>query len=128
MTSTPEITLDPENWDEMKKLGHQIVDDLIEMLKTDREHEQVESSLKERIRQLEEETENLRAQVSSGASYSSNSYGHERETPDSGNQITVTETALFGEEPVKLNDTDKAETSPPPEEDTEPEPKSVDPK
>jgi glutamate/tyrosine decarboxylase-like PLP-dependent enzyme len=33
-----EVTLDPENWEELTKLGHSMIDDLMEYLETIREH------------------------------------------------------------------------------------------
>lgn len=33
-TATPEIGLDPANWDDIKALGHQIIDDMVDYLKT----------------------------------------------------------------------------------------------
>ena len=38
MSSQPEeVTLDPEDWDEMTALGHRMLDDAMEYLKTIRE-------------------------------------------------------------------------------------------
>lgn len=52
---TAELTLDPENWDEMKVLGRRMVDDMLEHLRTLRERpvwqpmpEQVKQALRER--------------------------------------------------------------------------------
>ena len=31
-TKIPEISLDPEDWDEMRSLGHRMVDDMVDYL------------------------------------------------------------------------------------------------
>ena len=33
ITTKPEIGLDPANWDDIKTLGHQIIDDMVDYLK-----------------------------------------------------------------------------------------------
>ena len=38
MNTTKEETLDPENWDEMRELGHRMLDDMMNRLQTIRDH------------------------------------------------------------------------------------------